>query len=89
MFYFTSWSYQPTFIHYKSVLQVAKESALLFNPSVNITSYHDSIFNPEYNVSFFKQFDVVMNALDNKGTRTTCVFSLISAKSSGPLYRKF
>jgi ubiquitin-like 1-activating enzyme E1 B len=53
----------------RSKSEVAKESALLFNPSVNITSYHDSIFNPEYNVSFFKQFDVVMNALDNKAAR--------------------
>lgn len=49
-------------------LQVARDSALSFNPSVKITAYHDSIFNPTYNVDFFKQFTLVMNALDNKGT---------------------
>ena len=42
---------------------------MLFNPSVKITSYNDSILNPDYNVDFFKQFDIVMNALDNRVAR--------------------
>ncbi|KAK2841868.1 hypothetical protein Q5P01_012068 [Channa striata] len=54
----------------KSKAQVAKESVLQFCPSANITSYHDSIMNPDYNVEFFRQFQLVMNALDNRGIPT-------------------
>ncbi|XP_041853499.1 SUMO-activating enzyme subunit 2 [Melanotaenia boesemani] len=53
----------------KSKAQVAKESALHFCPSANITAYHDSIMNPEYNVEFFRKFMLVMNALDNRAAR--------------------
>ncbi|XP_061773466.1 SUMO-activating enzyme subunit 2 [Nerophis ophidion] len=53
----------------KSKAQVAKESALQFCPSANITAYHDSIMNPDYNVEFFKDFILVMNALDNRAAR--------------------
>nr|XP_057932182.1 SUMO-activating enzyme subunit 2 [Doryrhamphus excisus] len=53
----------------KSKAQVAKESALQFCPSANITAYHDSIMNPDYNVEFFKNFILVMNALDNRAAR--------------------
>ncbi|XP_061139430.1 SUMO-activating enzyme subunit 2 [Syngnathus typhle] len=53
----------------KSKAQVAKESALHFCPSANITAYHDSIMNPDYNVEFFKDFILVMNALDNRAAR--------------------
>ncbi|XP_068588084.1 SUMO-activating enzyme subunit 2 [Cebidichthys violaceus] len=53
----------------KSKAQVAKESVLQFCPTVNITAYHDSIMNPEYNVEFFRKFMLVMNALDNRAAR--------------------
>ncbi|KAL6107266.1 uba2 [Pungitius sinensis] len=53
----------------KSKAQVAKESALQFCPTVNITAYHDSITNSEYNVEFFRKFMLVMNALDNRAAR--------------------
>ncbi|XP_075962720.1 SUMO-activating enzyme subunit 2 [Anarhichas minor] len=53
----------------KSKAQVAKESVLQFCPTVNITAYHDSIMNPEYNVEFFRKFTLVMNALDNRAAR--------------------
>ncbi|XP_053741101.1 SUMO-activating enzyme subunit 2 [Synchiropus splendidus] len=53
----------------KSKAQVAKESALTFCPTANITAYHDSIMNPDYNVEFFRQFMLVMNALDNRAAR--------------------
>lgn len=53
----------------KSKAQVAKESALQFCPTANITAYHDSIMNPDYNVEFFRQFVLVMNALDNRAAR--------------------
>lgn len=50
-------------------VEVARESALRFNPTASITAHHDSILNPEYNVNYFKQFSLVMNALDNKVAR--------------------
>ncbi|XP_059190381.1 SUMO-activating enzyme subunit 2 [Centropristis striata] len=53
----------------KSKSQVAKESALQFCPTANITAYHDSIMNPDYNVEFFRKFMLVMNALDNRAAR--------------------
>ncbi|XP_056273712.1 SUMO-activating enzyme subunit 2 [Pseudoliparis swirei] len=53
----------------KSKAQVAKESVLQFCPTVNITAYHDSIMNPDYNVEFFRKFILVMNALDNRAAR--------------------
>lgn len=53
----------------KSKAQVAKESVLRFCPSANITAYHDSIMNPDYNAEFFRKFQLVMNALDNRAAR--------------------
>ncbi|XP_067905139.1 SUMO-activating enzyme subunit 2 isoform X1 [Heterodontus francisci] len=53
----------------KSKAQVAKESALQFCPEARIIAYHDSIMNPGYNVEFFRQFTLVMNALDNRAAR--------------------
>ncbi|XP_027023706.1 SUMO-activating enzyme subunit 2 [Tachysurus fulvidraco] len=53
----------------KSKAQVAKESVLRFCPSANITAYHDSIMNPDYNVEFFRNFQLTMNALDNRAAR--------------------
>ncbi|XP_067645461.1 SUMO-activating enzyme subunit 2 [Eurosta solidaginis] len=53
----------------KSKAQVARESALQFNPDVKIKAYHDSIMATDYGVSFFKKFDVVLNALDNRAAR--------------------
>ncbi|XP_046396375.1 SUMO-activating enzyme subunit 2 [Ischnura elegans] len=53
----------------KSKASVARESALLFNPTANIKAYHDSITSTTYNVNFFKQFSLVMNALDNRAAR--------------------
>ncbi|XP_030831093.1 SUMO-activating enzyme subunit 2 isoform X2 [Strongylocentrotus purpuratus] len=53
----------------KSKAQVAKESVLTFNPDVSIEAKHDSVMNPEYNRDFFKQFTLVLNALDNRAAR--------------------
>ncbi|XP_041077703.1 SUMO-activating enzyme subunit 2-like isoform X1 [Polyodon spathula] len=53
----------------KSKAQVAKESVLQFCPKANITAYHDSVMNPDYNVEFFRNFMLVMNALDNRAAR--------------------
>ncbi|XP_062594248.1 SUMO-activating enzyme subunit 2-like [Saccostrea cucullata] len=53
----------------KSKAQVAKESAMSFNPNAKIVAYHDSIMSSDYGVDFFKKFDMVMNALDNRAAR--------------------
>ncbi|XP_069463195.1 SUMO-activating enzyme subunit 2 isoform X1 [Ambystoma mexicanum] len=53
----------------RSKAEVAKESVLKFCPEADIQAYHDSIMNPDYNVEFFRQFTLVMNALDNRVAR--------------------
>ncbi|XP_054015001.1 SUMO-activating enzyme subunit 2 [Hylaeus anthracinus] len=53
----------------KSKADVAKETALTFNPNAKIVHYHDSITSSDYGVSFFKKFSLVMNALDNRAAR--------------------
>ncbi|KAK5642535.1 hypothetical protein RI129_008702 [Pyrocoelia pectoralis] len=53
----------------KSKANVAKESILSYNPDISIKAYHDSITSQEYGVNFFKRFNVVLNALDNRAAR--------------------
>lgn len=53
----------------KSKAKVARESAIEFNPKAHIKAYHDSIVSPDYDVTFFRQFSVVLNALDNRTAR--------------------
>jgi len=53
----------------KSKAMIAKESALSFKPDSEITAIHDTIMNPDYNADYFSQFDIVLNALDNKAAR--------------------
>ncbi|KAK3851797.1 hypothetical protein Pcinc_041577 [Petrolisthes cinctipes] len=53
----------------KSKAEVAKESALRFNPRASITAHHDSIIKSTYGMSFYQKFDLVMNALDNRSAR--------------------
>uniref|UniRef100_A0A182NGP2 SUMO-activating enzyme subunit n=1 Tax=Anopheles dirus TaxID=7168 RepID=A0A182NGP2_9DIPT len=53
----------------KSKANVARESALTFNPNAKITAYHDSITTNNYGVNFFQQFSLVLNALDNRAAR--------------------
>ncbi|GBB90938.1 hypothetical protein RclHR1_01800023 [Rhizophagus clarus] len=53
----------------KSKAEVARESALKFNPNINIIAHHANIKSPHFNVEWFKSFDIVMNALDNLDAR--------------------
>uniref|UniRef100_A0A8C5N145 SUMO-activating enzyme subunit 2 n=1 Tax=Leptobrachium leishanense TaxID=445787 RepID=A0A8C5N145_9ANUR len=53
----------------RSKAEVAKESVLQFCPEASITAYHDSVMSPDYDVEFFRQFTLVMNALDNRAAR--------------------
>ncbi|KAG1456510.1 hypothetical protein G6F56_006814 [Rhizopus delemar] len=59
----------------KSKAHVAKESALKFNPSVNITSLQANIKDAQFNVQWYKQFTMVLNALDNLAADTPLVES--------------
>lgn len=53
----------------KSKAQVAKDSVCRFNPDARILAHHDSITTTDYDTEFFKKFDIVMNALDNRAAR--------------------
>ncbi|CAE6506349.1 unnamed protein product [Rhizoctonia solani] len=48
---------------------VAAATAQPFNPSVKISPIHGNIKEPQFDVGWFKQFDIVMNALDNLDAR--------------------
>ncbi|XP_023031874.1 SUMO-activating enzyme subunit 2-B [Drosophila willistoni] len=53
----------------KSKANVARESALSFNPDSKIIAHHDSVTSAKYGVNFFKKFNVVLSALDNRAAR--------------------
>ncbi|KAI9249534.1 hypothetical protein BY458DRAFT_525497 [Sporodiniella umbellata] len=53
----------------KSKAHVAKESALKFNDSVNIQSFQANIKDSQFDIQWYKQFTVVLNALDNLEAR--------------------
>lgn len=53
----------------KSKAIIAKQTASKFNPNVNIVAYHDNIKDTKFNIDWFRQFDIVFNALDNLDAR--------------------
>ncbi|KAG8364346.1 hypothetical protein BUALT_Bualt19G0119300 [Buddleja alternifolia] len=53
----------------QSKAKVARDAVLKFRPHINITSYHANVKDPDFNVDFFKQFNVVLNGLDNLDAR--------------------
>ncbi|XP_010531451.1 PREDICTED: SUMO-activating enzyme subunit 2 [Tarenaya hassleriana] len=53
----------------QSKAKVARDAVLRFRPHINITPYHANVKDPEFDVDFFKQFDVVLNGLDNLDAR--------------------
>ncbi|SJX61080.1 related to ubiquitin-like protein activating enzyme [Sporisorium reilianum f. sp. reilianum] len=66
---------------------VAKQTASSFNPLVNIVAHHANIKEPRFGVSYFRKFDLVMNALDNLDARRwvnkMCVAANIPLIESG------
>jgi ubiquitin-like 1-activating enzyme E1 B len=50
--------------------KVAKESVLEFCPDAKVEALHDSVMNSDYGVTFFKGFNMVLNALDNRAARS-------------------
>lgn len=71
----------------RSKSQVARESALTFNPKAKINAYHESIMLTKYGTSFYKQFNMVLNALDNRAARNhvnrMCLASGVPLVESG------
>ncbi|CAH9125867.1 unnamed protein product [Cuscuta epithymum] len=53
----------------QSKAKVAREAVLKFRPGIKITPYHANVKDPDFNVDFFKQFNVVLNGLDNLDAR--------------------
>ncbi|KAF7543048.1 hypothetical protein G7Z17_g11062 [Cylindrodendrum hubeiense] len=53
----------------KSKALVAKEVAQRFNPSVKIVAHHANIKDTEFSVSWFREFRIAFNALDNLEAR--------------------
>ncbi|KAH8913795.1 hypothetical protein BT69DRAFT_1344085 [Atractiella rhizophila] len=53
----------------KSKALVAKQTALEFNPHAEIEAIHGNIKDTTFNVKWFAQFDIVLNALDNLDAR--------------------
>ncbi|KAG5636460.1 hypothetical protein H0H81_007967 [Sphagnurus paluster] len=53
----------------KSKALTAARTAGAFNPNVQLTPIHGNIKEPEYDIPWFQQFDIVLNALDNLDAR--------------------
>ncbi|KQK15477.1 SUMO-activating enzyme subunit 2 [Brachypodium distachyon] len=53
----------------QSKAHVARDAVLKFRPKINISSYHANVKDAQFNVDFFKQFNVVLNGLDNLDAR--------------------
>lgn len=53
----------------KSKALVAKETATKFNPRVQIEAHHANIKETQFNVEWFRGFNIVFNALDNMEAR--------------------
>ncbi|KAL3843428.1 hypothetical protein ACJIZ3_000831 [Penstemon smallii] len=53
----------------ESKAKVARDAVLKFRPDISITPYHANVKDPEFNVDFFKQFNVILNGLDNLDAR--------------------
>ncbi|GFP85903.1 sumo-activating enzyme subunit 2 [Phtheirospermum japonicum] len=53
----------------QSKAKVARDAVLKFRPHISITPYHANVKDPNFNVDFFKNFNVVLNGLDNLDAR--------------------
>ncbi|GKT87752.1 LOW QUALITY PROTEIN: thiF family protein [Colletotrichum tofieldiae] len=53
----------------KSKALVAKDAAQPFNPKVKIVAHHANIKDSQFNVKWFRDFNIVFNALDNLEAR--------------------
>ncbi|KAK2665392.1 hypothetical protein Ddye_003966 [Dipteronia dyeriana] len=53
----------------QSKAKVARDAVLKFRPHMSITPHHANVRDSDFNVEFFKQFNVVLNGLDNLDAR--------------------
>lgn len=53
-----------------SKAEVARDSAISFVPDAKIEALHKSVTTNEFQVSFYKKFKLVLNALDNRAARS-------------------
>ncbi|CAI9769863.1 unnamed protein product [Fraxinus pennsylvanica] len=53
----------------QSKAKVARDAVLKFRPDISITPYHANVKDLDFNVDFYKQFNVVLNGLDNLDAR--------------------
>lgn len=53
----------------QNLTQVAREAVLKFRPGIKIEPYHANVKDPNFGVDFFKEFNVVLNGLDNLDAR--------------------
>ena len=53
----------------RSKAEVVRECILAVNPNLDIIAYKASIFDNKFDINFYRQFDVVYCALDNKEAR--------------------
>eukprot|EP00755_Sulcionema_specki_P007722 Sspe_Gene.38983::Locus_18807_Transcript_1_1_Confidence_1.000_Length_2002::g.38983::m.38983/K10685/UBLE1B, SAE2, UBA2; ubiquitin-like 1-activating enzyme E1 B len=54
----------------KSKAEVAKDSALRFNPNAKIVAYHGNVKDNRFDCDFFRKFNIVLNGLDNRSARS-------------------
>ena len=59
-------------------LKVAAQTASAFNPHVRINPIHANIKDPQFDMSWFRTFDIVLNALDNLGVQHGKILPLFS-----------
>ncbi|KAH9950844.1 hypothetical protein B0H21DRAFT_863854, partial [Amylocystis lapponica] len=66
---------------------VAAKTASTFNPNVRITPIHGNIKEPQFDIAWFRGFDLVLNALDNLDARRhvnkMCIAANIPLVESG------
>lgn len=78
--------FRPQHIGHPKVM-VAKEVFETIAPQLNIVAYQENIFNPEFDSTFFKQFQAVIMALDNQEARShinrICINNNIPMLESG------
>ena len=53
----------------KPKAEIASQAAMAFNPDCSIKYHYSNIKNEKFNVAYFKDFDCVLNALDNVDAR--------------------
>ena len=70
--YWINWvmiNFMSYLISHQCFNQVARDAVLRFRPHISITPYHANVKDSNFNVNFFKQFNVVLNGLDNLDAR--------------------